>query len=89
MTDLAHRLLASIENHGRSAVTGIYKLYPHESKAEVLAAITELIANGWVKMSFKTVELPHKPGKPKMYERVEKNVWRTNKQMYSQPNLIQ
>lgn len=32
MKELSKRLLASIENHGKMIVTGVYKLYPHETK---------------------------------------------------------
>lgn len=48
MTDLAKRLLASIENHGKSNMDGIYKLYPHESRADINTAIIELDTLGWV-----------------------------------------
>lgn len=85
MTELANRLLASIENHGRSAVTGMYKLYPHEKKEDVLAALYELKNEGWVKITMKTIEAFE--GAKHVKKKVEKNVSRTSKQMYSQPSL--
>lgn len=85
MTDLANRLLASIENHGRSAVTGMYKLYPHETKEAILAALYELKEAGWVKITMKTIEAFE--GSKHVKKKVEKNVSRTSKQYYSQPSL--
>jgi len=48
LSNLAYRLLASIENHGKSNMTGIYKLYPHETKRAIDNAIKELDVAGWI-----------------------------------------
>ncbi len=48
MTNLASRLLASIENHGKSTMQGIYKLYPHETKKNIDDAVVELDKDGWI-----------------------------------------
>lgn len=47
MTDLAKRLLASIEQHGKTNVAGLYKLFPHEGQLDIDFAIIELCKEGW------------------------------------------
>lgn len=49
MTDLTIRLLASIEQHGKTNVSGLYKLFPHESKFNIDQSIIELVNEGWIK----------------------------------------
>lgn len=52
MTNLAQRLLASIDVHVMSLVTGIQKLYTHEKPEDIEAALTELKTEGWIKISY-------------------------------------
>jgi hypothetical protein len=80
MTDLMKRLLASIESHGKSDVTGIYKLYPHESPQDIDAAIASLDAAGWVHYrKSQTIE-----GLRGMIP----NVRRSSKQVYTEQKLF-
>jgi hypothetical protein len=74
MTDLEHRLLASIENHGKSDMKGIYKLYPHEKPVDIDKAIAQLDADGWVHYRKSQVIDGDKKNIP--------NVRRSSKQLY-------
>lgn len=42
MNNLEKNLLSSIEQHGKSYITGIYSLYPHHSKMQVLRGLINL-----------------------------------------------
>lgn len=80
MNDLKTRLLASIEAHGKSDITGVYGLYPHEKKISILRALILLKLEGWVYLR-KTQMIDGL-----RYDRP--NVRRTRKQRYTQLNLI-
>lgn len=80
MTDLSKRLLASIENHGKSDIKGIYKLYPHETKEDIDASLQELDSLGWVIVRQTQVVGGERSKIP--------NVRRSKKQYYTQSQLL-
>lgn len=80
MNDLQKRLLASIENHGKSDMRGIYKLYPHESTKDIDAAIAQLDADGWVHYRLTQVIDGDKRDIP--------NVRRSSKQFWTETSLF-
>ena len=82
MTDLAKMLFATLENHGKQSVAGLYKQYPYWVKESVRLALYELKDNGLVKITMKIIWVKFKPVK------TEKNISRTSKQYYTQPSLF-
>lgn len=80
MEDLKKRLLASVEAHGKSDVTGIYNLYPHERKFSILRSLIELKHEGWVILRKTQMIDDMRYPRP--------NVRRSRKQYYSQPLLF-
>lgn len=80
MQDLKMRLLASVENHGKMNVDGVYKLYPHETKKNIDHALGELDAEGWVCLRQTQVVDGNKVFIP--------NVRRSRKQLYTQPQIF-
>lgn len=83
MTNLAQRLLASIDVHVMSLVTGIQKLYTHEKPEDIEAALTELKTEGWIKISYRSVQLG-----PSKKEKRPYIVRRTDKKLYDQQTLF-
>ncbi len=83
MTDLAQRLLTSIDVHVVSRFDGICKLYAHESRENILAACKQLVTDGWIKMTWHTVQTG-----PSKKEKRPFNVRRTSKQSYSEQTIF-
>jgi hypothetical protein len=80
MESLKERLLASIEYHGKSDITGVYALYPHEKPLHILRALFTLRNEGWLIIR-KTQTIDGD-----LYPRP--NVRRSKKQMFTQNNLF-
>lgn len=77
--ELKNRLLASIDIHGKVDIHGVLNLYPHERKFTILRNLLVLRNEGWIKVrKHRTID-GVKTDNP--------NVFRTNKQLYSQPEL--
>lgn len=83
MTDLAKRLLASIDVHVVSRFDGICKLYAHESRESILEACKQLQTSGWIKMTWHNVQTG-----PSKKEKRPLNLRRTKKQMYTEQTLF-
>jgi len=80
MKDLSKRILASIEQHGKTNVSGLYKLFPHEGELDIDFAIKELVELGWIKHNLTQVCEGFKKDIP--------CVFRTSKQYYNQQELF-
>lgn len=80
MSYLKKRLLATIEVHGKSDISGIYNLYPHERRFSILRSLLILKNEGWIKIrKSRTVD---------GFDIPQVNVQRTKKQRYAQLSFI-
>lgn len=77
--ELKNRLLVSIEVHRKMDICGVFTLYPHERKFTILRNLFVLRNEGWIKVRKTRIIDGVRTDNP--------NVFRTNKQLYSQPEL--
>ncbi len=80
MTELKQRILASLEQHKKCELSGLIKIFAHESSISVIKNLYILQQEGWVKIRR---EITVGGEKKKI-----NNVVRTNKKMYTQQILF-